>query len=592
MLLHRKLSLICPILISNLVFLAACRQPIERLSYRGMPKEPIPQSFKIQFAEGELSSEESRAALKVKTEKVLASVGCELDSMEPIGWSDDVMSQALASTVHVKVKNCSPSKEKQDETLRAFSEEDSVASVEAESVLRSSIVENDPGKKQQDYLTAISRDAVCDSVTATGQEVVVAVIDSGVDATHPDLLPNFKLDASGKVVGANFVGKGSRSQPDEDWNDQNGHGTHVAGIIAAASNNNIGVTGVAGCANVKIMPVRVMGADGSGSSIEIDRGIQWAMAHGANVINLSLGSNVAFRNRQASHPNALFDEAVSRGVVVFAAAGNESLTLGQNSNSFVYSYPASYDHVISVAALDSNNRLASFSNRGETVDIAAPGVEILSTYMGGGYRRESGTSMASPVAAGAYALALSTSALKQKPAQITVENALTQAVGTHNLSTSDVLSSGVISTQSLAKILSGSKPAAPIVNEPSVDQPSNEESFKEEPTVQEPVPTPAPETGLSFKGIESGMQWTDAQHITVGGWPKGKTAQVRLYWVTSKNPRAFSFITMDRTNLSVDGLSVTTDKSYLLYGDGILVSEAVDTDGNTVATAQIAIKGL
>ncbi|RYZ55513.1 MAG: hypothetical protein EOP07_14075 [Proteobacteria bacterium] len=438
------------------------------------------------------------------------------------------MSQALASTLHVKTKGCSPSKEKLDETLRAFSEVDSVVSVEAEAVLRSSIVENDPGKKQQDYLRAISRDAACDTVTATGQEVIVAVIDSGVDATHPDLMPNFKTDASGKVIGANFVGKGSRSQPDEDWNDQNGHGTHVAGIIAAVSNNGIGVSGVAGCANVKIMPVRVMGPDGSGSSIEIDRGIQWAMAHGANVINLSLGSNAAFRSRQTSHPNALFDEAVSRNVVVFAAAG----------------------------------------------------------------KRESGTSMASPVAAAAYALALSSSALKQKPAQITVENALLKAVGSQSLNSADVLSSGVISTVNLAKILAAAKPAAPIVEQPLAEEPAPALPSQEEPNREDVEPAPLAEGSLSFRGLESGMSWTKGERITVEGWPKGKTAQVRLYWVSSVSPRPFSFVTLDRSNLSLDGLAVTTEKSYLLYGDGILVSEAVDASGNTVATAQVAIKGL
>jgi thermitase len=204
----------------------------------------------------------------------------------------------------------------------------------------------------------------------------IAVLDTGVDYNHPDL--------DGKVIrGYDFV------QRDNAPMDQNGHGTHVAGIAAAETNNATGVAGMA--PNTKILAVRVLDANGSGSLANIADGIRYAADAGAEVINLSLGCDCATTTLESA-----VNYAWNKGVVIVAAAGNDGV-----STTFE---PASYANVIAVGAVDSNNRKASFSNWGTWVDVMAPGVDIASTYPGNRYVYMSGTSMASPYVAGQAAL--------------------------------------------------------------------------------------------------------------------------------------------------------------------------------------------
>jgi type VII secretion-associated serine protease mycosin len=214
--------------------------------------------------------------------------------------------------------------------------------------------------------------------TQVGTGVTVAVVDSGVDKTHPDL--------AGQVLpGTDFVAPGDGSA------DGHGHGTHVGGIIAAVANNGIGVAGLS--PGVKLLPVRVLDNTGAGWSSDTAAGIVWAVDHGAQVINLSLGGPSPTTVGQQA-----VDYAVAHGVVVVAAAGNGRATGNQ------VNYPAAYAGVVGVAATDRTDATASFSNTGAYVDIAAPGVGIASTYPGGGYANMSGTSMATPYAAAAAAL--------------------------------------------------------------------------------------------------------------------------------------------------------------------------------------------
>ncbi|MCS1352536.1 S8 family serine peptidase [Mechercharimyces sp. CAU 1602] len=213
-------------------------------------------------------------------------------------------------------------------------------------------------------------------ITRGNSGVIVAVIDSGVEANHPDL--------QGQVIqGYDYIDN------DPDASDVHGHGTHVAGTVAASTNNRIGVAGVA--PNVKIMPVRVLNDEGYGTNEQVANGILYAVNNGADVINMSLGD---------PEPSQLIEDAVnyawSKGVVIVASAGNKSTNKPN--------YPGTYDRSIAVAALDENDRIANFSNYGDWVDVAAPGVDILSTTIGGGYGEKSGTSMAAPHVAGVAAL--------------------------------------------------------------------------------------------------------------------------------------------------------------------------------------------
>lgn len=228
---------------------------------------------------------------------------------------------------------------------------------------------------------------------ADGTGVTVAVVDSGVRDTHEDL-------AGQVLTGYDFIaGKVGGSR------DGFGHGTHVAGIIAAAADNGIGVSGLA--PGAKILPVRVLDSDGFGDDATVAQGIIWATQHGADVINLSLGGEDA----SAVQAKAI-QYALSKGVVVLAAAGNDA----QYGNPTMY--PAAIPGVIAVGAADYRGRRASFSEHKPYVAVTAPGVDIASTYISdacGGlatfddscYAFASGTSMATPFASAAAALLLS-----------------------------------------------------------------------------------------------------------------------------------------------------------------------------------------
>ena len=225
-----------------------------------------------------------------------------------------------------------------------------------------------------------------------GSGVKVAILDTGIDYTHPDLDDVY-------AGGYDFVSN------DADPKDGNGHGTHCAGIVAAEDNGE-GVIGVA--PHASIYAVRVLDDQGSGSTSDIIAGIDWAIDNGMDVISMSLGGG-GF--------DSAFNDAVNRaynaGIVVVAASGND----GQET----ISYPAAYDNAIAVGAIDSNHNLASFSNYGPEQEVVAPGVDIYSTmptytvtlnywWYGGhsqNYDTMSGTSMATPMVAGVVALILS-----------------------------------------------------------------------------------------------------------------------------------------------------------------------------------------
>lgn len=205
-----------------------------------------------------------------------------------------------------------------------------------------------------------------------GAGVKVAVIDSGVDYNHPDLAPVWG-------GGVDLVNN------DSDAYDDNGHGTHVAGTIAASA-NDVGQMGVAPA--VTILGVKALDASGGGYISDLVEGVDWAVKNGARVINLSLASTYDSQILKDK-----IDQAAANGVVIVAAAGNTGGAM---------LYPAAYPSVISVGALDTNNNIAAFSALGATV--AAPGVMINSTIPGGGYATWAGTSMAAPHVSGVAAM--------------------------------------------------------------------------------------------------------------------------------------------------------------------------------------------
>lgn len=213
-----------------------------------------------------------------------------------------------------------------------------------------------------------------------GEGVKIAVLDTGIDLDHPDLDKNI-------LPGINFVNPGKPPQ------DDNQHGTHVAGIICA-ENNDIGMVGVA--PDAKVIPVKVLDRSGNGNLINVSKGIRWAVDEGkVDLICMSLGSpNPVQEVRKA------IQYALSKKVVCFVAAGNSGMT------KKVF-YPAEYPETIAIGSIDENLNRSHFSNTGDNLDFMAPGTRILSTVPDNWYALLSGTSMANPFAVGVAALALS-----------------------------------------------------------------------------------------------------------------------------------------------------------------------------------------
>ena len=269
------------------------------------------------------------------------------------------------------------------------------------------VTPTDPGWPRQWGPRQIEAPAAWEIVTGTAR-IVIAVVDSGITLNHEDLasqrwinadeIPGNYSDDDGNgqiddVNGWHFFQRYTSSGfvPDENANvqDDYGHGTHVAGIAAAAANNGVGITGIA--PGAQIMPVKVLDQYGNGWYSDIAAGMVYAVDNGAQIINLSLGGSESSQSLRAA-----VDYAQAHGVLVVAATGNTGGAV---------LYPAAYESVLAVAATDQNDQVAYFSNRGSQVDVAAPGVEIYSTWpWRDGYFTKSGTSMAAPHVSGVAAL--------------------------------------------------------------------------------------------------------------------------------------------------------------------------------------------
>lgn len=260
----------------------------------------------------------------------------------------------------------------------------------------------DGGKKRAD-LDALNAWAN----TKGSEEVVVAVLDTGVDYKHADLLSNmwtrpaslapYTDDQLGTFDDVNgFDGTAKIGDPMDD----NGHGTHCAGIIGAEGDNAIGVSGIN--QKVQIMALKFLGRGGSGSTNDAIEAINYAIQRKKDGVNLRIISASWGSTARSQALEDVINAAGDAGILFVAAAGND----GSNNDNRPH-YPSNYDlpNVISVAALDRNDELASFSNFGvKTVHIAAPGKEIVSTWLGDNYREASGTSMATPYVSGVAAL--------------------------------------------------------------------------------------------------------------------------------------------------------------------------------------------
>ena len=250
------------------------------------------------------------------------------------------------------------------------------------------VAANDPRRGEQWNLDLVESDAA--HATATGAGAVIGVIDTGVAAGHPDL--------AGQVLpGHDFV------QDDDTPQDGQGHGTHVSGIAIAATGNGVGISSVA--PGARLLPVRVLGDDGSGTSEDVAAGIDWARTHGANVINLSLGSEVPIVGATGGDDiDAAIRRAIGAGIVVVAASGNNGVPVCEQ--------PAASEGLLCVGSVDRRKQRSFFSSFGMGLGVVAPGgsglpvtgEDILSTLPPDGYGEIAGTSQAAPHVSGVAAL--------------------------------------------------------------------------------------------------------------------------------------------------------------------------------------------
>jgi hypothetical protein len=322
-------------------------------------------------------------------------------------------------------------------------------------------------------LPLIGAPAAWETSTGVGGPIV-AVVDTGVDAGHADL--------GGRVLpGIDLV------NGDTDASDDNGHGTHVAGILAATGDNALGGAGV--CWGCRILPVKVLGASGSGAYSTLASGITWAADHGAKVINMSLGGYAT-----STTLGAAVAYAQSHGSVVVAAAGNDGV-----STRF---YPAAYPGVVAVGAATSAGSMIDFSNRGtDWVDVSA-GACSMSTWPGGTYRNLCGTSMATPFVSGSLGLLLAAAP------SVTPADGVAALEATAGPQTRDGTAYGLIHLDEALLALLGSQPAptptpsssppaSPSTGPMATPRPSQDPDASPAPTLTPldpvvPAPTPPP----------------------------------------------------------------------------------------------------
>ncbi len=510
----------------------------------------------VQFKTSAVSGIASVAAVT----GLLPQHGAQFQVLEGLGAVGEVLVSSVGATA--------------GQISAALQADSNIAWYEADSVKQIAAVPSDAQYAQQWAPADINAPAAW-NITTGSRNVVVAVVDSGVDYTDPDLAANIWNNSNagrdgltGDVHGYNFVGNTGNPM------DDNGHGTHVAGIFGAVGNNGAGVAGVNW--NVTIMPLKFLDANGGGYTSDAIRAINYATMQrtqfGVNVrvINASWSSSIADQGLTAA-----IQAAGNAGILVVAAAGNSAA-----NNDATPQYPANNNlpNVVSVAASDSNDHLAVFSNYGaNTVSLAAPGVSIYSTLPGGRYGYLSGTSMATPEVAGVAALAW---AANPSATVAQVRSALLQGVDKIPALAGKVASGGRLDAFNTLKLIATPAPTPTPTPSP---QPA-------------PTPAPAPIVAPSiaaFGASSSSVQSGDSVSLAASGVSAagGTVSAVYFYLDSNGSGQWNSGDTLIGVTTSISsGQAVTSwNTGSLAAGSYRLFARALDSGGRWSAAVGTSV---
>ena len=447
------------------------------------------------------------------------------------------------------------------QTLQTLTNDALIAYAEPDYILNAKQIPNDPDYFEQYGLNNDGQtgglsgaDISIESAweIQTGNNIVVAVIDSGVDYNHNELRDNIWFN-SAEIAGNNIDDDRNGYVDDvRGWNfsgnnnnpmDDNDHGTHVAGVIGAKANNSVGIAGINW--NVKIMPLKFMNARGQGRTSSAINAIEYAIANGARISNNSWGGG--------AYSQALFDAiqaANSAGHLFVAAAGNDGANNDRNAH-----YPSSYNlpNIISVGASDSSDRIAGFSNFGlRSVDLLAPGVSILSSVANNSYRQSSGTSMAAPFVSGVAALLLSENS-RLRAAEL--KAAILNNTDTINAASNTVSGGRLNALVALNSIIQVTTPDPVLPLDPTPADPIPTDPTPTDPTPTDPQPDPVTtppsltEVTIEPTVVEVAMG-TSAKLTAIGGVPP--------YTWTTNNPAYGSIVSDSPTSAIFTALTVGT----------------------------------
>lgn len=259
----------------------------------------------------------------------------------------------------------------------SFTTNNSVSSSKPDNPVSTTI--NDTYYPRQYWLNNLNMEDAWGKLTPTDNIIKVAVIDSGIDTTHEDLRNRIAPGGYNFIFDNNYV------------YDINGHGSAVSGVIAAETNNYKGIAGVCGTLNVKVLPLQAAFYDGAMYVSDCIKAINYAVRQNVDVINMSIGGD-----QYSEIANRTLQNAIKNNIIVVASAGNDGTSQ--------YHYPASYDNVISVGSVSNNNKVSSFSNHNDKIDVVAPGETILTTHKYNSYNVYTGTSFSCPIVAAVAAL--------------------------------------------------------------------------------------------------------------------------------------------------------------------------------------------